>query len=106
MIDFTNCPTDKPWYLWDTEGNSKIIRTELEFTYARKIIAENQIEGYYLSRIDDPLGVKKYYINHYGVVYPYPDGLFDSGSQMSSEIIFSALKTREKETGESYEEKF
>ena len=39
MIDFTNCPKDKVWLLFDNEGNSQRITTDTELQYARVEIA-------------------------------------------------------------------
>lgn len=48
MIDFTNCPKDKVWLLFDSEGNSQRITTDTELYYARLEIASQKLEGYYL----------------------------------------------------------
>jgi hypothetical protein len=50
MIDFTNCPKDKVWLLFDDEGNSKRITTDTELYYARLETASKKLEGYYLIR--------------------------------------------------------
>lgn len=96
MIDFTNCPVDESWILYGPEvGDFKVITTCAEFAYARLKIAEGALEGYYFKKNFD--SQEKYPVNKYGVVYPYPDGMFDAWENMAGDIIRAALKTKEKE---------
>lgn len=94
MIDFTNCPVDKPWVLHDSDGNTKILNHTAEFVYARLIIAENGYEGYYLTREGDD---NIYPITNYGKVDPWPDGLFDSWESMVGDILRAQMDRAERE---------
>lgn len=92
MIDFTNCPVDEPWILFDSEGNHRVINTCAEFAYARLQIAKGALEGYYLKKTLE--SEEKYPINRYGVVHPYPEGLFDSWENMAGDIVRAAMNIR------------
>lgn len=94
MIDFTNCPVDKPWILHDGEGNTKVINHTAEFVYARLIIAQNGYEDYYLTREGDD---KEYHINCYGSVEEWPDGLFDSWEKMAGDILCASRDRKQSE---------
>lgn len=97
MVTLENCPEDKPWVLHHNDNPlwSLVIENAIQFDYIRLQIAKGEYEGYYLVNPSDER--KKYPINKYGVVYPYPDGMFDVGMNLSSEILHTAMEHRSKE---------
>lgn len=108
MIDFKDCPREKTWILFDSEGNSEYIMTDTKLWYARLQIALNKLEGYYLVREEDYLTkpmdeIEKYHINHYGKVEDWPMDLFCSVEDMSCEILRIATQGwREKYEKKTY----
>lgn len=107
MIDFKDCPKEKTWLLFDSEGNSEYIMTDTKLWYARLQIARNKLEGYYLVREEDYLTkpmdeIEKYSINHYGKVEDWPKDLFCAVELMSGEIIEAAIKTKKEEGDKLY----
>lgn len=102
MMDFSKCPQDKHWLLFDSTGYVQYIVNEVMFNYARLQIAKGRLEGYYLVRHDDWMTkpkneIEKYPINHYGVVKNRPDDMFNSNDDMASQILFTAMKTKKDE---------
>lgn len=99
MIDFTNCPKDEPWMLFDNEGNCQMLKNEIEFCYARLQIAKNKFEGYFLVNVkefvNNPNKYKKYHINNTGTVEEYPLNMFTSVEQLSGEILSIRFKDRD-----------
>lgn len=91
MIDFTNCPTDEPWLLFDNDGMCQMIKNEIEFCYARLQIAKEKLDGYFLVNvkefINEPNSYKKYHINNTGTVEEYPLNMFTSVEQLSADIL-------------------
>lgn len=85
MIDFTNCPKDKVWLLFDSEGNSQRITTDTELYYARLEIASQKLEGYYLIREDDMS--EKYEINKNGRIENYPLDLFGNATSLLVKLL-------------------
>lgn len=85
MIDFTNCPKDKVWLLFDSEGNSQRITTDTELYYARLEIASQKLEGYYLIREDDMS--EKYEINKNGRIKNYPLDLFGNATSLLVKLL-------------------
>ncbi len=85
MIDFTNCPKDKVWLLFDNEGNSQRITTDTELYYARLEIASKKLEGYYLVREDDIS--EKYEINKNGRIENYPLDLFGNPTSLLAKLL-------------------
>ena len=90
MIDFTNCPKDEPWMLFDNEGNCQMINNEIEFYYARLQIVKEKLDGYFLVNVKEfinkPNDYKKYHINNMGTVQEYPN-MFASVEQLCTEIL-------------------
>lgn len=105
MIDFTNCPKDKVWLLFDSEGNSQRITTDTELYYAKLEIASEKLEGYYLVREDeyynDKIFAKKYKINKYGDIENYPLDLFGNATSLLAEALRISFENYEKDKKES-----
>jgi hypothetical protein len=99
MIDFTNCPKDKVWLLFDSEGNSKRITTDTELHYARLEIATKKLEGYYLVREDDMS--EKYEIDKYGHIEDYPLDLFCNVTSLLANVLRVGFENYEKDKKES-----
>ena len=91
MIDFTNCPKDEPWMLFDNDGNCQILNNVIEFDYARLQISKNRLGGYFLVNvkefINNPNNYKKYCISDTGNVEEYPLNMFASDEQLLIEIL-------------------
>ena len=92
MIDFTNCPKDEPWMLFDNDGNCRILNNVIEFDNARLQIVKEKLDGYFLVNIkefiNNPNNYKKYCINNTGNVEGYPLNMFfASDEQLLIEIL-------------------